>query len=127
MEDMESKLGAILGDPVKMAQVMELAQSLGLQGGEGPQQAPSPQQSQPPQNQPPQNQSRQSEPGLNLDPGMLRRLSGLAGNARIDPNQQSLLKALRPYIGSQRISRLERAMRAAKMAGLATAFLGSGR
>ena len=27
MEDMESKLGAILGDPAKMAQVMELAQA----------------------------------------------------------------------------------------------------
>ena len=41
-------------------------------------------------------------------------------------HQQALLSALNPYLTRDRISRLERAMRAAKLAGMATAFLGGG-
>ncbi len=98
---MEDKLGAILGNPQMMEKIMSMAQSL---GGSPPPPAPEP--SPPP-----------------LDPGMLQALSGLMGSANIDAQQQSLLRALAPYISPRRIGKLENAMRAAKMAGIAAQAL----
>ena len=57
---------------------------------------------------------------------MLAKLAGLSRQGSIDRDQQALLKALNPYLSKDRIGRLERAMRAAKMAKLAGSFLGSG-
>ena len=109
MDDMESKLGSILGNPDMMAQIMSMAQQLG--GGNS---APAP----PP---PP-------EPSIpeGLDMGMMMKLAGMANSANIDKNQQTLLLALRPYLTMDRIGKLEKAMRAAKLAGLASSILGSG-
>lgn len=107
MDNMEEKLGAILSNPQMMEQIMSLASSLG-----------SAQQSQP--EPPPQPQQPQ------IDIGMLQKLSGLAGQTGVDQDQQTLLHALSPYLSHDRISRLERAMRAAKTARLATDLLGSG-
>ena len=109
MDDMESKLGSILGNPDMMAQIMSMAQQLG--GGNS---APAP----PP---PP-------EPSMpeGLDVGMMMKLAGMANSANIDKNQQTLLLALRPYLTMERIGKLEKAMRAAKLAGLASSILGSG-
>ena len=59
----------------------------------------------------------------NIDLSMVQKLSGLAGQSNIDANQRTLLKALTPYLKRDRISKLERAMRAAKMANMASAFL----
>ena len=107
MEDMESQLGAILNNPEMMQQIMTFAQNFN-QKSEQPK------------------QEKQETPAFpQIDPVMLQRLTGMAQNSRIDNNQQLLLKALRPYISNRRISKLERAMRAAKMAGLATSFLGA--
>ena len=61
-----------------------------------------------------------------IDPGMLQKISGLAGQTGIDKNQQALLCALSPYISQGKVTKLEKAMRAAKMARLASGFLGSG-
>lgn len=112
MDEMESKLGAILGNPDMMAQIMSMAQKL----GGGSTSAPSP----PP---PPQ-----AVPGLpeGLDIGMLTKLAGMANSANIDSNQKALLMALRPYLTGDRIGRLEKAMRAAKLAAIASSILGSG-
>lgn len=109
MEDMESKLGAILNNPEMMQQIMAFAQNFN-QKTEAPKQ---------------ENRQQESPSFLQIDPAMLQKLTGMAQNSRIDNNQQMLLKALRPYISNRRISKLERAMRAAKMAGLATSFLGA--
>lgn len=107
MDSMEEKLGAILSDPQMMQQIMSLASSLGASGP--PKSAPEP--------SPP--------PGLpNIDFGLLQKLSGLATQTGIDQNQQTLLHALSPYLSRDRISRLERAMRAAKTARIATDLLG---
>lgn len=109
MEDMESKLGAILNNPEMMQQIMAFAQNFNQKG-----------------DSPKQETRQQESPAFpQIDPAMLQKLSGMAQNSRIDSNQQLLLKALRPYINNRRISKLERAMRAAKMAGLATSFLGA--
>ena len=51
-------------------------------------------------------------------------LSGLAGQANIDNDQRTLLKALTPYLSHNRIHKLEKAMRAARMAGMASVIFG---
>ena len=108
MEDLEQKLGAVLNNPQLMQQIMSMAQSMG---------APPPQDQRPPESAP-------AMPAI--DPGMLSKLASLSQQGTTDRDQQALLKALRPYLSMDRIGRLERAMRAAKMAKLAGAFLGSG-
>jgi len=109
MDEMESKLSAILGNPQMMQQIMALAQNFN-QGDPSPKQDPPAK----PEGEGPFGQ---------IDPTMLKKLSGLAGQSGIDRNQQTLLNALRPYLSHQRLTKLEQAMRAAKMAGMATAFL----
>ena len=110
MEDLEQKLGAVLNNPQLMQQIMSVAQSMG--------------------NQPPpkaeERQPAEAPSFPQLDPGMLSKLAGLSKQGNIDREQQALLQALNPYLNKDRISRLERAMRAAKMAKLAGSFLGSG-
>lgn len=114
MDEMEEKLGSILSNPQMMQQIMAMAQSLG-----GASEAP-------PQKELPKPQESPLQTLPNIDIGMLQKLSGLAGQGGIDREQQALLKALGPYISRDRVSKLEKAMRAAKMARLASAFLSQG-
>ena len=100
MEDLESKLGAVLNNPEMMGKIMALAQNLNQSSGQSTQEAVP------------------AGPG-NMDLSMVQKLSGLAKQSGIDRNQQSLLRALNPYLSRQRIQKLERAMRAAKMASMA--------
>lgn len=103
MDDLESKLGAIMGNPEMMEKIMALAQSMNT--------------SEPAEKQEPQ-------PAIPpIDLSMLQKLSGLAGKSNIDNNQKNLLQALGPYLNAHRLNKLERAMRAAKMAGIATKIL----
>ena len=102
MSDMEEKLGAILSNPAMMQQIMSLAQSMG-------QSAPA---------SPPQ----PAEPAVPVAPNLF----GLAKGSAVDQDQQNLLIALSPYLSHGRVAKLERAMRAAKMAGLASSLLQSG-
>ncbi len=108
MDDMEEKLGAVLNNPQMMQQIMAMAQSLG--GGQ-------------PQEEPPKEQPTWS--GLpEIDLGLVQKLSGLARQSGIDSREQALLHALQAYLTADRVNRLEKAMRAAKMAKFATGFLG---
>jgi hypothetical protein len=98
MGEMEDKLTSMLNDPQMMQKVMAMAQSL---TGDSP--------------------GREELPGLDL--GMVQKLSGLASRTGIDKDQRSLLQALKPYLSRERIDKLEKAMRAAKMARMASGFL----
>jgi hypothetical protein len=106
MDDFENKLGQILGNPEMMEKIMAMAQSFG--GQETP--PPPPQES----------------PIPEIDFAAIQKLTGLMGKAGVDSDQKALLCALSPYISSTRIHKLEKAMRAAKLAGVATTFLGNG-
>ena len=108
MDQMEDKIGAILNNPQLMGQIMSMAQSLG--------QSQSSQQPEPP--------SVQALP--NLDPAMLQTFASLAGQSGIDSNQKVLLQALNPYLSQRKVEKLEKAMRATKMARMASGFLGNG-
>ncbi len=114
MDDMTQQLGAILNNPQMMQQIMSMAQALG-------QSAPPP--PEPPRPDPP----KPSVPALagSVDPAMLQRVFQLVQRSGIDKNQQALLKALNPYLTRERIMKLEKAMRAAKIASLASTALGS--
>lgn len=113
MSEMEEKLGAILSNPQLMQQIMSMAQAMG--GGQTSQKAEPAKQPEP-----------APAPLPNLDPRMLQSLAGIAQQGGVDQNQQALLRALSPYLSRDRVTKLERAMRAARMAGAASAFLNSG-
>ena len=115
MSEMEEKLGQILSNPQMMQQIMSLAQAMN---------ASQPQKQEP---TPPPKPPQPTVPAIpDIDPNLLRSLSNMTRQGGIDQNQQALLKALSPYLSQSRVNKLERAMRAAKMAGLASAFLNSG-
>lgn len=105
MEGMEEKLGQILNNPQLMQQIMSMAQSMD------------------------QNKSHTAaqEPTPNIpDMSALSRIGDLMSRASIDQQQQSLLKALGPYLSQVKLRKLERAMHAAKLAGAASSLMGNG-
>lgn len=108
MDNFAQNLESVLQNPQLMQQLMAMASSL------------NPTEQPPPEPKP--------EPPAEALPDMaaIQKLAGLATRTGIDADQQSLLRALSPYLSGQRIQRLERAMRAAKTARLATDLLGSG-
>ena len=101
MSGMEDQLGAILGDPVMMQKIQALAQSMG--------------QSQPPgQPEKPERVVQPSPAGPGTgDLGMLKAFTGF-------------LKALSPYVSREKIAKLEKAMRSAKLAQQTSGLLESG-
>ena len=103
MDNLESGLQSILGNPQMMEQIMSLAQNFQSES------APPP---------PP------AEGMPELDFATIQKITSLIGKTGIDSQQKALLQALRPYLSAQRIEKLEKAMRAAKLAGIATTFLG---
>ena len=103
MGEMEDKLSAILNDPATMGKIMAMAQSLGSQ--ETPEPHPM---------------------GSMPDMAMLQQLSGLASQSRIDSREQALLSALGAYLHRERIEKLEKAMRSARLAKVAVGLLSSG-
>ena len=106
MDDLQTRMGAILNDPEMMKKISAMAQSLSATE-ESPSEPPP------------------SSPGIpNIDPALLQKLAGFAGKTGIDNNQKNLLHALNPYLSQERIAKLERAMRAASMAKMAAVFLG---
>lgn len=106
MEDIQAQMGSILNNPEMMQKIMSMAQAMGQASPE------------------------KSEPvsgGFslpNIDIGMLQKLTGFAQQSGIDGNQKNLLRALGPYLSRDRIEKLEKAMRAAKMARMASSVLG---
>lgn len=107
MDSMEEKLGAVLSNPQLMQQIMSMASSLSQTNEASKEEA-----------------KQQSLPAF--DPKLLTQLSGLTGQTNVDNDQRALLNALCPYLSNDRITRLEKAMRAAKMARFASTFLNQG-
>ncbi len=103
MDDIEEKLQSLLGDPNMMQKIMNVAQSFT------------------------QSQEQPQETLPDIDLGLIQKVTGLAQQGTIDKNQQALLHALHPYLSRDRLNKLEKAMRAAKMARIATSLLGTSR
>ena len=105
MSELEEKLGSILSNPQLMQQIMSMAQVM--------------------QDTRPAEPTEPAPPAL-PDLSVMQKLAGLSRQSGIDKNQQALLRALSPYISRERSAKLEKAMRAAKLARLASAFLNAG-
>lgn len=97
MSELEEKLASLLANPQLMGQIQAMAQNL----------APGPAVPQTP-------------------PPLPQGVSNLLRSAAVDEKQQNLLCALSPYLSQGRVEKLERAMRAARMAATASALLRSG-
>ena len=107
MDDFQAQMNAILSNPELIEQIKTLAQDINPNDSKDAGAASIP------------------EVFPNIDMNMLQKLSGIAGQSNIDKNQRTLLTALSPYLSSERIRKLEKAMRASKMAGIATSLLGN--
>lgn len=122
MAEFDDKLNSILGNPDAMAQIMQLAQSLG-----GGQQTDSPQPSAPVPNPPPQPQGGDFLSSLTggLDPKLLTRLLPLIQElgGQQDSNARQLLFALRPYLKAERQEKVERALQLARLFHIGKKFL----
>lgn len=109
MSELDDKLNSILSNPQMMQQIMSLAQSMNK-----PDSPPAPQSA--------ASENRNGNGFLDaaVDPALLSKMAGLVQRGSIDKDQKLLLQALRPYLSGQKLQKLERAMHAAKMAGIAS-------
>lgn len=106
MDDMEEKLGSILNNPQMMQQIMAMAQT--MNNSDTPKSVPAP-------------KAENSFPDIDL--ATIQRLTGLAQKSTIDKREKALLSALGAYLSKERLSKLEKAMRAAKIAQIASSVL----
>lgn len=98
MSELEDRINSVLNDPEQMARIAGLAQS--LMGGEA---AP----------QPPEG----------FDPEKLRSLLSAAGSG---DDKRQLLRAMEPWLSPARREKLERALKLARLAGVARLALEEG-
>ena len=121
MSEFDDKLGAILGNPDAMSQIMALAQSLG--GGPGAQaqpSAPSP----PPSSPQPAVQAPAETPDLSglfgmlgdLDPALIQTGMQLFSEfSKSDDEKTALLLALKPFLKKERYAKVDRAVQIARL------------
>ena len=125
MAEFDDKLNSILSNPDAMAQIMQLAQSLGG-GTEQPAAPPPPppQAPQPPAPAPGGGDLLSSLTG-GLDPQLLLRLLPLIQElgGQQDSNARQLLYALRPYLRPERQEKIERALQLARLFHIGKKFL----
>ena len=106
MGDFEDKLNSLLNDPKQMEQITAMAKSL-MGGGEMPSERPK--------------TEKHKDAGVfeNFDPAALGRLSAVMGGVGRRDEKRALLEAMKPYLSPQRREKLEKAMKLAKMIGMA--------
>ena len=113
MGELDDKLNTILGNPQLMQQIMNMAQVLNSTDAA----------SAPPKQEAP---AQPAAPLPDIDPAMICKIMGLAGKITIDQRQKTLLRALDPYLSKEKLQKLEKAMRAAKLSAVASDLLQSG-
>ena len=118
MEDMDSKLNAMLNDPVAMARIIQMAQQ--LSGGTA--------QAAPPPPPPPQQSSVPPPPPEGgFDPMLLARFLPILQELRQSNSQTTqLLYALRPFLKEEKQSKVERAAKLARVICIGKRFLTEG-
>ena len=125
MAEFDEKLNQILSDPGAMAQIMQMAQSLGGDTSSPPSPSPSP----PPasSNQPSGDNGASLLSSLagGIDPAMLTKLLPLVRElgGKQDSNARALLYALRPYLKEERQEKVERALQLARLFHLGKTLL----
>ena len=105
MAEFEDKLNSILSNPQMMQQIMSMADSFSQQ-----------QQTQPP--------LQPSQPSMPFDPAAMQGMMELLRGTHLDNRQQGLIAALGAYLPQDKLTRLQRAMQASKVAKFASSALG---
>lgn len=102
MSEFEDKLNSVLGDPAQMEKIANLAKK--LMGGNSDAQKPEP------------------EPfdGLDIDPGLISRVGQLMNSGSDD--KRRLLEAMEPYLSEKRRSKMDKALKIARLARIARAM-----
>lgn len=104
LDNISNKLEEILRNPEKIQQIMEMASSMGLSG-----------------------QMSDEIPSGILPQEMIQQVSGLLQQTEMkDKQQQTLIRALLPYLNPRRQARLERAMQLSHISRLAGAAMRNG-
>lgn len=105
MSEFEDRLNSILNDPARMDRITAMAKSLMGSGEEAPKESG-------------------KSAGLleGLDPGRL--MSSMGSGSGGSDNKQALLEAMKPYLSPHRREKLDRAMKLAKMIGMAELAFG---
>ena len=117
MDDMDSKLNAMLNDPAAMARIIQMAQQ--LSGGAQP--------NTPPQSPPPPPPPSGPPPGDGFDPMMLAKFLPLLQDLRQCNRQTTqLLDALRPFLKEEKQPKVERAAKLAHLICIGKRFLTEG-
>lgn len=121
MAEFDEKLNQILSDPGAMAQIMQLAQSLGGDTSSPP--SPPPVSSSQPSGD--NGASLLSSLAGGIDPAMLTKLLPLVRElgGKQDSNARALLYALRPYLKEERQEKVERALQLARLFHLGKTLL----
>ena len=116
MEDMDSRLNALLSDPEAMGRIMALAQQL---SGESAASSP------PPSPEPPPSSQQEDE---GFDPMLLLKFLPLLQELRQDNSSQSMqfLSAMRPFLKPERQPKVERAVKLAHLICVGKKFLTEG-
>ncbi len=97
VSEFEDKLNELLNNPSQMERFASMARS--LMGGDAP---------------------LPSMPDMDIDAGMLRKISSLMSGAEAkSSNDKKLLEAMRPYLSEKRRSKMDRAMKIARLASIA--------
>ena len=97
MDGLEDKLSAILSDPDAMGRIAEMAKSLAGEEGGG-----------------------EAGRAAEADEGLIRRAMKLMRSRALSGDENALLKALRPFLSEERRRRLDRALKLAQLASLAS-------
>lgn len=98
VSDFEDKLNKLLNDPKEMERFAGFAKSL-MSGAELPEQEQSTVQ--------------------DIDPSMLKNLSGILSGKSSGGRDTKLLEAMRPFMSEKRRGKMDRAMKIARLAGIA--------
>lgn len=98
MDGLEDKLNAILSDPDAMGRIAEMAKSLAGGGSK----------------------EEHQEPGGGSEEPIIRRAVKLLRGKALNGDETALLNALRPFLSSDRQRKLDRALKLARLASLAS-------
>ena len=122
MSELEDKINGILGDPVQMEKIAGLAKSLMGGSDSGSDTA---------------EKAKSAGGGLDslmqslggsdsaIDPAMLARLSrALSSGAGEKKQERALLEAMKPYLSEKRRSKMDKAIKLARLASIARIAMG---
>ena len=96
VSDFEDKLNKLLNDPKEMERFAGFAKSFMSGGTEQPDSGQAP----------------------DIDPGLLKNLSGMLSNKGANRDTR-LLEAMRPFLSEKRRGKMDKAMKIARLAGIA--------